>query len=303
VRCVIPLDLCERILPGTAPPLDRLLRLAAGDGDDRLWRRRPDGGLDALTGVLDRVDAEAVHFEGALGSLRFPLAEVAAVVLAPFAADPLERAGLPMALRLAGGSRLQAGLLSVRDGQLEVSTVFAERLVLPLSALVAGVRRGAGAVALAELSPVTVEERPGIGGPEDVLFPWQRNLSVGGQPLSVGGRLAATGLSVHAHARLVFELPRGAEELRVNAGLCDEVAELPARGSVRFEILVDGESRARSGVVQQGDPPVDLRVTGLTGAVRLELLVDDGGDDDAGDRAAWVNGVLLLADEPAARGR
>jgi hypothetical protein len=37
-----------------------------------------------------------------------------------------------------------------------------------------------------------------------------------------------------------------------------------------------------------------LRVDGLAGAERIELVVGDGGDDDAGDRAAWFDGVILL---------
>jgi hypothetical protein len=59
---------------------------------------------------------------------------------------------------------------------------------------------------------------------------------------------------------------------------------------------VGGESRARSELLREGQPPAVLRVEGLSPGERLELLVDDGGDDDAGDRAAWVDGVILLGD-------
>ncbi|HZL99943.1 MAG TPA: NPCBM/NEW2 domain-containing protein, partial [Planctomycetota bacterium] len=122
------------------------------------------------------------------------------------------------------------------------------------------------------------------------------DLSVTGRLLSVGGAPRATGLGVHANARLVFVLPPGAASLRVTGGLADEVGELAADASVRFEVRIDGEVAARSGVLREGQEPVVLRVGGLDGGERLELLVDDGGDDDAGDRAAWVDGVILLDD-------
>jgi alpha-galactosidase len=120
---------------------------------------------------------------------------------------------------------------------------------------------------------------------------------VSGRLLSVGGVPRATGVGVHANSTLVYELPSGASRLRVTAGLVDEVVELPATGSVSFEILVDGESRASSGVLHEGQTPVVLRVDELAGHRRLELRVGDGGDDDAGDRAAWVDGVILLGDD------
>jgi hypothetical protein len=61
-------------------------------------------------------------------------------------------------------------------------------------------------------------------------------------------------------------------------------------------VLVDGQPRGSARVVE-GDPAGVLRVDGLSGAKRLELQVTDGGDDDAGDRAAWVDGVLLCGED------
>ncbi|HZJ72158.1 MAG TPA: NPCBM/NEW2 domain-containing protein, partial [Planctomycetota bacterium] len=96
------------------------------------------------------------------------------------------------------------------------------------------------------------------------------------------------------NTRLVFALPEHSQRLRVTGGLVDEVSELAAAGSVRFQIQVDDRVATRSEVVREGQEPAVLRVDDLRGARRLELLVDDGGDDDAGDRAAWVDGVILL---------
>ncbi|MBM3984631.1 MAG: hypothetical protein FJ296_02895, partial [Planctomycetes bacterium] len=72
----------ERLLPAARLPVDRLALLSGAGDDDRLWRRREDGGLDSLSGVVDRVSGDRVAFDGALGALEFPLGEVVALVLA-----------------------------------------------------------------------------------------------------------------------------------------------------------------------------------------------------------------------------
>lgn len=289
---VVAFERIERVLPAARLPADRLALLDGAGDDDRLWRRRDDGGLDSLAGVVDRVAEGRVAFDGALGRMEFALDEVVAVVLAGGEAGDAGTLGLPVVLRLARGSRLVARLLEAGEGRLVVATRFAARLELPLDAVLALVPRGPERVLLSDLAPVEVEERPTVGGPADVLFPWRRDLSVTGRPLDVGGQPRATGIGVHAFTRLVFDLPHGVRALRVTGGLCDEVTELPARGSVEFRVLVDGRERARAQVVEDGSPAL-LRVDGLDGARRLELVVTDGGDDDAGDRAAWVDGLLL----------
>jgi hypothetical protein len=292
----IPFERIERLLPRADLPIDRLALLEGGGVDDRVWQRRADGGFDSLTGVLESVGEDALVFDGALGSLGFALDEVAAVVLSPAGEPAPPPAGRAVVVRLAGGSRLEAGLLELDGTHVVLATRFAERLRLPLSALAGVVVRGEGVLLLADLEPLEVRESPTLGAPEDFLFPYRVDLSVTGRLLTVGGVPRATGLGVHANADLVYALPEGASRLRVTAGLVDEVHELPAEGSVSFEILVDGESRASTGVLREGQAPAVMRVDALGGGERLELRVRDGGDDDAGDRAGWVDGVILLGD-------
>jgi hypothetical protein len=292
----VPFERIERLLPRADLPIDRLALLEGGGADDRVWQRRADGGFDNLSGVVERIGERDLVFDGALGALGFSLDELAAVVFAPGPAPTAPPPGRPVVVRLASGSRLTGGLLALDAERVVLSTRFSERLELPLSTLAGLVVAGEGVLLLADLVPVEVRERPTHGRPEDFLFPWRADLSVTGRLLSVAGVPRATGLGVHSNAALVYELPPGAARLRVTAGLVDEVLELPAAGSVGFEILVDDESRAQSEVLREGQAPLVLRVDDLAGRARLELRVTDGGDDDAGDRAAWVDGVILLGD-------
>ncbi|MHC4846136.1 MAG: NPCBM/NEW2 domain-containing protein, partial [Planctomycetota bacterium] len=224
----VPFEEIERLLPAADQPVDRLALLAGAGADDRVWRRRPDGSLDSLTGVVAGVDAGNLSFESSLGQLDFGLPEVLAVVFAPSPAPATPLPGTPVVVRLASGTRLQGGLLELGADRFTIATRLSARLTLPTAALASLVHRGEGNHLLADLQPASVDERPSIGGPDDFLFPWRADLSVTGRPLSVGGVLRATGLGVHSHSRLGFELPEGVTSLRVTVGLSDEVAELPA---------------------------------------------------------------------------
>jgi len=290
----VPFESVERVLPHATAALDRLALLAGSATDDRLWRLGKDGAPDSLAGIVQSVDGEEVVFEGALGTLHFAWADVLALVFAP---DPAPEPALPgthVVVRLRDGSRLDAGLLEWRDGRCVLATRFAARLQLPALSIVSLARRDGPVTLLADLPPVRVEQWPTFGSPQDFLFPWRRDLSVSGQLLSVGGIGRATGIGVHANARLAFLAPAGATALLVSAGLCDEVAALPAAGSVSFEVRVDGRLAAASGLLREGEPGRRLAVAGLHGGETIELLAGDGGDDDAGDRAAWVDGAFVL---------
>jgi beta-galactosidase len=74
----------------------------------------------------------------------------------------------------------------------------------------------------------------------------------------------------------------------VDVGVDDEMG---SRGTVVFEVFVDGEQRARSAMLTGADPAQRLDVD-LTGGQRLELRVTDGGDGNGGDHADWAGARL-----------
>jgi len=292
---VMPLDIVDRLLPAVDGPLDRLAQLEARDFDDHIWRRRDDASLDAVAGVVANVAFDSVTLESALGDLVFPWSEVMAMVLADTRHAGRALDGWPIRLALRGGSTFEAGLLSVTPSEILVSTQFAERLELrpsELASMVLSDRGDQSPLLLSDLSPRLVDEWPSLGRNEDTLFPWQRDLGVAGDLLRLDGLPRVTGLGVHANSRLVFELPQDARGLRVEVGLSDDVLTIPAHGSVSFEIFVNGLSVAVVERFDEGDDVVVLRVDGLSGGGQLELVVGDAGDHDAGDRAAWVDGLF-----------
>jgi hypothetical protein len=58
-------------------------------------------------------------------------------------------------------------------------------------------------------------------------------------------------------------------------------------GSVRFRVLADNREVAATGVVTGTSAPVAVSAD-LSGAVWLDLIVDDGGDGNGLDHADWA---------------
>jgi beta-galactosidase len=104
-----------------------------------------------------------------------------------------------------------------------------------------------------------------------------------GVPLSIGGVGYAKGLGAHAVSSVLVDLD-GCTRFRADVGVDDEIG---SRGTVAFEVWVDGGRRAQTGVLTGGGAAQRMDVD-LTGAEQLELRVTDGGDGNGGDHADWA---------------
>lgn len=128
-----------------------------------------------------------------------------------------------------------------------------------------------------------VEQRQGWG---DLGF----DRSVGGNPIRMGGQMLP-GIGTHANSDLLFLIGSRFQTFSALAGIDDEMKEF-AKSSVTFEVLGDGRSLWKSGVMRHGDPPEPCRVD-VTGVQLLELKVGDAGDGIDGDHADWGSAVLF----------
>ncbi|MFM8981548.1 MAG: NPCBM/NEW2 domain-containing protein, partial [Spartobacteria bacterium] len=102
----------------------------------------------------------------------------------------------------------------------------------------------------------------------------QLNKSIGGKPLSIGGRVFEKGLGTHSPAEVAFDLHGTARRFSAWVGV-DDGAQAP--GSVSFRVVGDGRVLWESGVMKAGEPAKEVSVD-LTGVRRLMLLVGNGGD-------------------------
>ncbi len=113
--------------------------------------------------------------------------------------------------------------------------------------------------------------------------------SVDGNPLKIGGEVFGSGLGTHARSELTIRLNRGTNRFRANVGVDDEVGE---KGSVEFEVWLDGKLAFSSGVMHGGDKA--KRVDLDTSQTRtMKLIVTDGGDDINYDHADWADAYFV----------
>lgn len=116
----------------------------------------------------------------------------------------------------------------------------------------------------------------------------QRNKSVDGHQLSVHGTKFASGIGTHAVSHFEINLAGKGRTLTAGCGLDDEATP---RGSIVFQVFVDGKLRAASPVMHKGQGPAEVSVD-LSHARRLSLVVTDAGDGNDNDHADWLNPVI-----------
>ena len=116
--------------------------------------------------------------------------------------------------------------------------------------------------------------------------------SVEGHALRIHGQRFEHGVGTHAVSEVHIDLHGAAEQFVSFVGVDDETGN---KGSVTFEVWVDGKNVAQSGAMRGGDTPKRLEAN-LHGAKRLTLVVGDADDGVDFDHADWAGAVLVLAE-------
>jgi len=121
-----------------------------------------------------------------------------------------------------------------------------------------------------------------------------KDVSVDGNPLSLGGEMFYRGLGAHANSEIVYKLDSDYRFFEAVVGLDDESeGETP---SVEFLVYVDGNLTYRSGVMTTSSKPDKINVS-VADARELKLVVSDGGTGVEGnlihgDHADWADAKL-----------
>lgn len=161
-----------------------------------------------------------------------------------------------------------------------------------------------------------------IDKPEQPWWPAQKNKSVTGFPIQIGGESFKNGIGTLPGSKLFFFLNGKSQKLTVQVGIQDK-QDLPknlehntlsdgsklyftqndgiktfagvaqskermGKGSVRFLIKGDGKILWKSKKIIGGDKAVNT-ILDLNGVQVLELSVEDSGDGISGDHAVWAN--------------
>ncbi|MBP7274905.1 MAG: NPCBM/NEW2 domain-containing protein [Kiritimatiellae bacterium] len=114
-----------------------------------------------------------------------------------------------------------------------------------------------------------------------------RDVSVDGHPLRIGGVTYPDGLGSHAVSEIPIRVPEGAVRFAGMAGVDDEVGA--GHGSVRFRILSGNAVLWESPVMKSGDAAVPFEVYAPHAFHRMLYLQADPVEDDGYDHADWVS--------------
>jgi len=127
----------------------------------------------------------------------------------------------------------------------------------------------------------------------------QRDRSVEGNPLSIGGKSYTTGLGAHAVAEIPVSVPAGVVRLTGAVGVDDGAGA--GKGSVKFRIVSGNAILWESPVLKCGDPAVAFEVAAPATRHRKLYLQADKVEDDSYDHADWVDLRWHSGEAPAAK--
>ncbi len=271
-----------------AARLWRKFRTSDASADQIVIRKGP-GKIDAIEGVVRRVDDKAVAFELDGNAIPVPRAKVHGMIYYQIKGRRLPEAAA--IVRLADGSRLAAEKFRLSEGRLRITTTAGVVVDLPWSRIKQFDFSSDRVTYLSDIESESIKWTPYLSpatpSPElEKLFGPRRDQALFGGKLRLPSPTAANGkyveydkgLALQSRTRLVYRLPKGYKSFESIVGIDSRVR--PA-GHVRLTILADKKKlfdRKLSGA----DKPVALSLD-VRGAARLTIVVDFGDDLDVAD--------------------
>jgi hypothetical protein len=126
----------------------------------------------------------------------------------------------------------------------------------------------------------------------------ESDISVGGKPITLGGRTFSSGLGMHANGEATYDLAEGTQAFEALVGV-DDTRKGDKGATVVFQVFVDGEKKFDSGLMRAGDAPKPVSID-LRGARTLKLVALDGGDGKDSDWADWADAKVTKPALPPA---
>ena len=118
----------------------------------------------------------------------------------------------------------------------------------------------------------------------------QSRLSIRKKALLMSGRRFERGVGTHAMSQIAIDLGGRGRTFSASVGVDDGATRL---GSVNFEVYLDGQRVAHSGLMRRGIAPKSLSVD-LSGARQMILRVDDNDDGNNSDHADWGDALIVM---------
>ena len=219
-----------------------------------------------------------------------PIADVRDIAFNPELLALPEPKELCWLVSLRDGSRvtLLASKSRVAGTTLKAAHVSGVAWNIPLDAVFEiRVLRGRG-VFLSELSPMESRQTPFLPGARE--WPLQRDRSVAGRPLRLGGREFPKGLGMHSRSAATYDLAGKYRAFHATVGFDDMTV---GAGTALCAVEVDGRRVFEESALSRQKGAKRLAVIDVSGAKRLTLIVDFGELGDSQDHVDWIDAMLL----------
>ena len=238
-----------------------------------------DGQLQPLKGLLSNITADAVEFDFDGKTQKLEKAKVFGIVLAKSAAAPRFHK-----LLLVDGSTLPTKSLKFANGSFVLASGDATT-TLPADRVYRIDFMSDRLQFLSDLEPSRVAEKPLLMLPK----PWQKDRSIRGGVIKLGGVEYSKGIGCQPRSELTFKLPPQSKTFLAVVGLD---ASSKGRGACVFQVMGDGRSLFQQAVTGKEQPrEISLDIEGVE---ELTLIVDAGEDLDLSDHADWADARILL---------
>jgi len=246
---------------------------------------------DALPGVVARFGKESLIFDCSLGKVPIPFERIRMVNFAAIGKEYKEPGTLLLLVTCTDGSTITGSQAELTEGAFSIRSTLGKAFKFPFGRVSAIRCKNGRLVYLSDMEPAEVRETP--------LFderPWhyRRDLSAGGRPITLQGKVYRRGLGVHSRCELVYDLGGKFKKFLSEIGIDDEVgrADEAAGGKVEVRIYLDDKLAFQHPQVERDSKPISVELD-VTGARRLTLVVDFGKELHINDHADWADARLI----------
>lgn len=282
-----PLEACRGVVfTFPSDPLKQGLLVSSLTGrtekSDLIVLRNGDHLQGEFSGLTDGI----VKIETSLGEVQPEVRLVSQLVFNPelvFTETPRDPVTTVL---LSDGSVLKLKTATADELMLRGTMLAGTRVSLPLEEIHELTVTGGDARLLAEMKPASQSILPYL----DMKRPARANANALGGFLSMQGRPRLSGIGVVGGTVLDWQLDGSFHTFQATCGL-DDAAR--GRGSVIFEVQLDGRSVWRSGEITGTSRPVRVPPVRLSGAKKLSLQVEFARQGNVLDYADWADAILI----------
>ncbi len=245
---------------------------------------------DVLSGEVTRWREGTVTLKRIGNEVTLPIADVRDIGFNPELLAVPQSKELCWLVSLKDGSRvtLLASKSRVDSETLKATHVSGVSWNIPLASICEWRVLHGRAVFLSDLTPLETKHTPFLPGSR--AWALQRDRSVAGRPLRMGGRELPKGLGMHSRSTVTYDLAGKYRVFHAIVGLDDATI---GEGTAACGVEVDGRRVFEEPALARAKGPRRQPIINVAGAKRLTLSVDFGELGDSQDHIDWGDAVLL----------